>query len=1047
MYIKSFIFYIFNILFSIFNYSIFAEYVNPSIGYSCFNSDTHLSCKYDWIDISNTGILLNLNTDLKQEYVLITLPFSFDFNGNIYNDVWIRTEGILCFGEENGTFKEAIGMQIPNPFNKPDNFIGIDYRNHQIVGNDTMYAKYQIFGVNPNRYFVILFHTWGDVDGDSEYYSVEIILFENSNKIKFQYKNDNQNIYFIPYGTKTTVGIENEWGDGGIEYLYNGTPSDRLIHNELAIEFVPRRGVFLSPAEIQKKSTQGAVESFAVHLKNLTGYEAQFHLETVGNKFPARILDYPTTGTEIFATPLIPNGSSFTLYPEVHIPQNIPFFYTDRLAIVATDMSDLTTSQTMLIHTTPEQQNWEIMDDMPDYCDLGVCERIGDKIIINGGWDTVECSKKTVIYDPVEETFLDAAQKSVGTYASASAAVGNKIYVMGGSNTGYFELISDVQIYDTLLNTWTEGENLPSEYWGWASAESYGEKIYYVGGAANKKSITSIESYVYDNGWWRLADLNKNRCANSISLVGDILFTMGGFENRDYWSSIRGTFEKYNISENRWIQIDSMQKERASLGAKGFGRYVYVFGGGEYDPGPLFKEHQVGERFGDVYNSIEPCWVYTPEFNDYGRAGFCSALMEIGGKYYLYAIGGGGWGYYRKRVERLMIWDGNLADREFKNDASDFLFSGKIGELTAPIDFVDTQGLMMIAANNANCFGFWCGPFSVNREQLSINNNSLCPSVLELKKSVESAESVVSEENIISKSFFDVSSEYIYRVRATVSTDEPDRSKVPEFRLRIGNMDFLWWYVYGVNSSGIGGDSPTTDGVVYQQYFVAPERVCFTPMTAAFDLLNIDPNNSPNASLSLKNLDIDYIPIEQSYDKKLRGRFSFESGTEGFQHGSGAPLTPTIGEWSPGELLITAINNTNSFGYWNRQLSEIPILPYRLYAMKVELYAEPPENGYFPDVRIRLAESRNGQYAMTVYTSQPNSIGPGASGTNGHFTGWLYFLPLESLYPEKYHCPSEIEPSPLYCAIDLLNINPHCPPTTTLHILSIEIYTINLHRL
>ncbi len=1017
---------IYQIMFFFLLYDSYSICFNSSAGYRYLNSDDDREvCNYNWIDISSYGINININST--QDHKELTLPFQFNFNGNLYNSLWVRTDAKICFGEENGTSNIFWNSPIPD-INYSNNYIGILNANQGVY-----YIKYFIFGNYPNRSIIIQYNTH-EYPIPLEY---EIILYETTNVIKFQYKNLEENgepSFDLKYNS--TVGIENEWGDGGIEYLYNGTPSDRLIHNEMAIEFIPIQGVFLSPAEIQQKTQHGATESFTVHLKNLTGHDTQFKLETIGNKFPSRILDYPSTGTQILSTPLIPSNGSFTLYPEVFIPQNVPFFYTDTIEIKATDINDSETSQSMFIRITPEQQNWEVMKDMPVYSDSGSCCRIGNNIYLIGGYDTNSYCNTNLIYDPFKQSFSFGSQSPKQFAFAGSASIGEKIYILGGYD-GSQNLFEFYQ-YNTLSDNWTKNADYPSIYSSGISSCSYSENIYSSGGLAKGFELATNENYMYNDktGWTKMSNLIKARVYHEMESAGDKIYVIGGGKGRRFDDGTLNSCEVFDATINKWIEIDSMNDKRDWGGATGFGRYIYYYGGGEYDYNITYKQHTTGERFGDIYNSLEPNWQYIPEFQTYPRSGFGSALMEIMGKYYIYILGGGGGGIYQKRIERLMIWDGNMADRDFENDKQDFLFSGEITGLSAPIDSVDTEGLTLISTSNTDCFGFWAGPF--------INPN---------KESVKSAESV---DNVLNKSmspkpFFDVSTEYIYRMRAKVSTDEPDRSKVPELRLRVGSMDYQWWHILGVNSFAESSASPTTDGIVYQQYFIAPERIASAPMTAAFDLLNIDPDNSANASLSLKSFDIDYIPIEQSYDKCVRAKWSFDNDAEGFIFSGATGLVPALGEWKPGELLITSVNNINCFGSYVRSLPEIPILPYRLYGVKVELYADSLPGGNFPEVRIRLAESRFAQYSMFDLPSLPDSIGPGARGTNGSFTATHFFLPLESVYPDKYKelfaGETGTNDSPLYLAIDLLSVNPASPETVTLHIKSVEIYTVNLHRL
>jgi len=151
----------------------------------------------------------------------LSLPFSFNFYETDFNTVYIDSNGRLNFFSNTSYYSN---LPFPCTENKCRLVIAPfwDDLTTRPSGSEVRYA---IVGTPPDRRVVI---TWTNVEhlGWNDSNTFQVILYEGTNEIKFQYQTIN------PYGEET-VGLN--YGDG---CRYNTYPSSSLT-NETAILFTP----------------------------------------------------------------------------------------------------------------------------------------------------------------------------------------------------------------------------------------------------------------------------------------------------------------------------------------------------------------------------------------------------------------------------------------------------------------------------------------------------------------------------------------------------------------------------------------------------------------------------------------------------------------------------------------------------------------------------------------------------------------------------------------------------------------------------------------
>src|SRR5690606_2316294 len=187
---------------------------------------------YDYVDISTTGELIDVGADGN---ATVTLPFDFNFFGNIENNVTIAANGYLTFTPITGV--DYVNMQIPDEAN-PNLLIAAMWSDLEPQDGDGVYVQ------GNEDYFIVQFENvpgWGfePIIPVPAPVSFQVILFPDGS-IKMQYQNVDSTLR-----TTSTVGLEGPLGLSGLQVIFN----TEYLTDELAITFVPPLSGTLEPGE------------------------------------------------------------------------------------------------------------------------------------------------------------------------------------------------------------------------------------------------------------------------------------------------------------------------------------------------------------------------------------------------------------------------------------------------------------------------------------------------------------------------------------------------------------------------------------------------------------------------------------------------------------------------------------------------------------------------------------------------------------------------------------------------------------------------------
>ena len=170
--------------------------------------------------------------------ISVSIPFSFEFYG--------KTSDLLRIGNNGAALFDAMAGQIH--YNNQALSLATDYLIAPLwddIDSDSGWVAYKTVGLAPDRRFVVEWHDRPHFNNSSDGVTFELILYESSHNLKFQYKD----VYFdnstLDQGKSATVGIRGR----GNSYLEASFNQPTLVDN-LALCFQAAGALPCDPVDI-----------------------------------------------------------------------------------------------------------------------------------------------------------------------------------------------------------------------------------------------------------------------------------------------------------------------------------------------------------------------------------------------------------------------------------------------------------------------------------------------------------------------------------------------------------------------------------------------------------------------------------------------------------------------------------------------------------------------------------------------------------------------------------------------------------------------------
>jgi N-acetylneuraminic acid mutarotase len=229
---------------------------------------------------------------------------------------------------------------------------------------------------------------------------------------------------------------------------------------------------------------------------------------------------------------------------------------------------------------------WIRKDDIPNAITFGASAASGNKIyLISGAATPFSQAKNTVYaYDPGTDTLESKMEIPTPRILPATAVVDGKIYVIGGSLSATSVPVTTVELYDPETNSWTERADMITARYG-LSASVVDGKIYAIGGTTDNYSDVSyatVEEYDPESDTWTTKkEMPSERWGLSVCTLDNKIYAIGGQTG----FTTHQTVEVYDPKIDNWETISSLQMPRRIFLVAVLDGKIYAIAGSLSFPG------------------------------------------------------------------------------------------------------------------------------------------------------------------------------------------------------------------------------------------------------------------------------------------------------------------------------------------------------------------------------------------------------------------------------------------------------------------------------
>jgi N-acetylneuraminic acid mutarotase len=232
-----------------------------------------------------------------------------------------------------------------------------------------------------------------------------------------------------------------------------------------------------------------------------------------------------------------------------------------------------------------------------------------------GGFVTTD---RVEVYDAHRARWSTAAPIPVAMNHPNAAAVGGRIYVLGGLSGGAsWQAMRDSFVYDPRADLWSRLPPVPAgTERGSAAVGVHGTKVYLAGGmraltpmpGGLQDTVDTVASYdVVTGRWEQLPSLPQARDHVGGAVVRGTFYVVGGRDRGQV--NVRDTTYAFDLRARRWTERAPMPTARGGLVAAAVGGTVYTFGG-EGNPSQgshgVFAETEAYDTARDRWHRLAP---------------------------------------------------------------------------------------------------------------------------------------------------------------------------------------------------------------------------------------------------------------------------------------------------------------------------------------------------------------------------------------------------------------------------------------------------------
>ena len=290
----------------------------------------------------------------------------------------------------------------------------------------------------------------------------------------------------------------------------------------------------------------------------------------------------------------------------------------------------------------PINNSWNYVASMSRASFKLAAAALGGKLYAVGGFGTDNVNaplsytlKTTEVYDPIENSWNPIAAMDISRAMLGVAALGGKLYAIGGSSSTFSSALDTVEAYTIpeSLKTFSSLPTAPSTFYAPWSTATMG-KVFVGGGSdAVGQTNNSMAAYDVSSGLWGPlnSQTNAGRQAACAEALGGKIYLFGGWYDGDTPADpdFGATAICCDYTTDTWTPIASMNASHTYFGSA-------VLGGKIYAIGSWYNTDDTTSRTVEAYDPSTNSWTnVAPMDVSRGRMNCATLLGKI------YAPGGG----------------------------------------------------------------------------------------------------------------------------------------------------------------------------------------------------------------------------------------------------------------------------------------------------------------------------------------------------------------------------------------------------------------------
>lgn|GEM_PF-4335554 len=234
------------------------------------------------------------------------------------------------------------------------------------------------------------------------------------------------------------------------------------------------------------------------------------------------------------------------------------------------------------------------------------CAVIGNKIYViagsNDGGSTVNSME---VYDIIADMWTTKTAPPVPNIEAIACSVNNKIYLIGGYNSITGEAMNNVQVYDPAIDMWTIKTDMPTSRSLITGAVING-KIYITGGWSGSYVVTEVYDPALDL-WSTAANIPLGILQNNggASLNGEF-YCVGGRDINYSNPTIYDNNFRYNPITNSWSSLANIPTPLFSGSVVAYNGKIHHFGGATGLFTPNVNNHFIYDPTTDSWTIGQP---------------------------------------------------------------------------------------------------------------------------------------------------------------------------------------------------------------------------------------------------------------------------------------------------------------------------------------------------------------------------------------------------------------------------------------------------------